>query len=121
MISLKVVVKNNGDERIKRIIRSKVNVTISIYFCFIVFIKYRGLRLSNRNILFNSNDIEKLNQKNDVFFYIVNANFFVVQIKNIINKSIFIARNEQLGILINYEENGCYLVSSKIRYLAVEF
>ena len=61
-ISLKVVVKNNDDERIKRIIRLKINITILIYFCFIVFIKYRNLRLLNRDILFNFNNIEKLNK-----------------------------------------------------------
>ena len=60
-ISLKIVVKNNDDERIKRIIRSKINVTISIYFYFIVFIKYRSFKLPNCNILFNFNNIEKLN------------------------------------------------------------
>ena len=61
LILLKIVVKNNDNERIKRIIRSKINVTISIYFCFIVFIKYRNSKLSNCNMFFNFNNIEKLN------------------------------------------------------------
>ena len=51
----------------------------------------------------------------------MNANFFVVQIRNIINKSMIIVKNKQLRTLIDYEKNDCYLVSSKIRYLAVEF
>ena len=76
--SLKVIVKNNGDERIKQIIRLKINVTILIQFCFIIFIKYRDFKLSNRDILFNFNNIEKLNQKDNVFSHIINTNFFVV-------------------------------------------
>ena len=77
-ISLKIVIKNNNDEHIKRIIRSKINITILIHFYFIVFINYRNLKLLNRNMFFNFNNIEKLNKKNNVFFYIVNTNFFVV-------------------------------------------
>ena len=77
-ISLKIIVKNNDDKRIKRIIRLKINVTISIHFCFIVFIKYRNSKLSNRDMFFNFNNIEKLNQKDNVFSHIVNTNFSVV-------------------------------------------
>ena len=119
-ISLKVVVKNNDGERIKRIIRSKINVTISAYSCFTVSIKYRGFKLPNRDMLFNFNNIKKLNQKNNVFSHIINANFFVVQIRNIINKPIFIAKNKQLNTLIDYKKNDCYLTNSKIRYFVVE-
>ena len=72
-------------------------------------------------MLFNFNNIEKLNQKNNVFSYIINTNFSVVQIKNIISKSIFIVRNKQLSILIDYEKNDCYLINSKIRYFVIEF
>ena len=120
-ISLKIIIKNNNSEHVKRIIRSKINITISIYFCFVVFIKYCESQLSNRNIMFNFSDIKKLNQKNNMFFHIVDANFFIVQIKNAISKSIFIYKNKQLNILIDYKENDCYLINLEICYLAADF
>ena len=70
--------------------------------------------------MFNPNDIKKLNQKNSVFSYIVDANFFIVQMKNITNKSIFICKNKQLNILIDYKKNNYYLTNLEIRYLVVD-
>ena len=60
-VSLKIVVKNDDNKRIKRIIRSKINVIILVHFCFIVFIKYCDFKLLNCDIFFNFNNIEKLN------------------------------------------------------------
>ena len=74
--SLKIIVKND-DERIKRTIRSQVEINISIHFCITVSIKYRSGKLFDRNIIFNFNDINRL-KKNNVFSHIVDANFFVV-------------------------------------------
>ena len=119
--SLKIIVRNDDDERVKRIIRSQINIFVSTHSCTIVFIKYREFKLSNRNFIFNFNDVERLNKKNDVFFYIVDVNFSFVQIKNITNQSIFLCKNERLDILIEYEKKDCYLISSKIRHLNAEF
>ena len=75
----------------------------------------------DRNMMFNFNDIQRLKAKNDVFFHIVNANFFAIQIKNIIDQFVSLIKNERLNILINYEKNDCYLTNSKIRFLIVDF
>ena len=94
---------------------------MSTHLCTIVFIKYREFKLSNCDLIFNFNDVKRLNKKNNVFFYIVDVNFFFVQIKNVINQSIFFCKNKRFDILTKYKKKNCYLINSKIRYLNVEF
>ena len=119
--SLKIIVRNDDGERVKRIIRSQVSIFVSTHFCTTVFIKYREFKLSNRDLIFNFNDVERLNKKDGVFSYIVDVNFSFVQMRNITNQSIFLCKNERLDILIEYEKKDCYLISSKIRHLDAEF
>ena len=86
-----------------------------------IFIKFRNSKLFvNKNIIFNSNYIEQLNKKNDLFFYIVDVNFCAIQIKNVIDVFITIIKNKRLNILINYKKENCYLINLKIRYFAVD-
>ena len=54
--------------------------------------------------MFNSSYIEQLNKKNKMFVHIINADFFFVQVRNIINQSIIINRNEKLNILTEYKK-----------------
>ena len=75
--SLKIIIKNNNNERVKRIIRFQINIVMSTHLYTIVFIKYREFKLLNRNLIFNFNDVKRLNKKNNVFFYIVDVNFFL--------------------------------------------
>ena len=51
----------------------------------------------------------------------MNVNFFFVQMKNIIDQSIIICKNERLNVLIEYEKKSCYLTNSKNRHLIVDF
>ena len=118
-ISLKVIIKNN--ERINCIVRFQINVLVSTHICMLIFIKFRDLKLLvDRNIIFNLNYIERLNKKNNLFFYIIDANFCVVQMRNVTNISITIIKNKHLNTLIDYEKKNCYLVNSKIRYFIVD-
>ena len=94
---------------------------MSTHSCTIVFIKYREFKLSNRNLIFNFNDVKRSNKKNNVFFYIVDVNFSFVQIKNITNQSIFFCKNKRFDTLTKYEKKDYYLINSKIRYLKAEF
>ena len=61
--SLKIIIKNDDDERVKRIIRSQLNHTISTHFCNFIFIKYREFKLSNRDMMFNFHDLKRLKKK----------------------------------------------------------
>ena len=117
--SLKVMIKNN--ERINRIIRFQTNIFVSIHTCMSIFIKFRDSKLFvDRNIIFNSNYIERLNKESDSFSHIVDVNFCVVQMKNVTNALIAITKNKRLNTLIDYEKKNCYLINSKIRYFAVD-
>ena len=116
--SLNVVTKN--DVRVKRTIRTQIDVIIFAHSCSAISIKLREFKLSNRDMLFNSSHIKRLNKKNKVFAHLVNFNFFFVQVKNIIDQSIMITRNERLNTLNEYEKNDCYLADSKVRHLTTE-
>ena len=48
---LKIIVKNN--ERVKRTVHIQTNVFILTHFCFVISIKFRDFKLSNKNIMFN--------------------------------------------------------------------
>ena len=66
--SLKIIIKNDDNERVKRIIRFQLNHTISTHCCNFIFIKYRKFKLSNRDIMFNFNDLKRL--KKTMYFLI---------------------------------------------------
>ena len=74
--SLKIVIKNNN-KRIKRIIKSQTKINILIYFCIIVLIKYCNNKLLNRNIIFNFNNIKRLNKKT-TFFRTLSMSIFLL-------------------------------------------
>ena len=59
-ILLTIIVKNN--ERVKRIVRVQTNVFISIHFCFVISIKFCDFKLSNKNIMFDLDQINRLNK-----------------------------------------------------------
>ena len=64
---LKVVFKNKN--RIKRKMRALINVIISIYLYTVVFIKIKKISLLNRDLIFNFNNLERLNKKKRFFIY----------------------------------------------------
>ena len=119
--SLKIIARDDDDERVKRTIRSQVSIFVPTHSCTIVLIKYREFKLPNRDLIFNFNDVERLSKKGGVFSHIVDVNFSFVQVKNTTDQSIFLCKNERLDILIEYEKKDCYLVSSEIRHLNAGF
>ena len=118
-ISLKVVIKDN--KRVNCTIRFQIKIFVLFYICMSMLIKFCNSKLFiDKNIIFNSNYIEQLKKTNNLFFYIINANFCAIQVRNVINVSITIIKNKRLNTLIDYEKKNCYLISSKIRYFVVE-
>ena len=116
--SLYVTFRKN--ERVKRTIRFLTIIIILFHSCAVVSIKYKNEKLShNRDFMFNFYNVDRLDVEKKIF-YIVNVNFCFVQIRNIIDKSIFIIKNERLNILMKYEKKNCYLTNLKIRHLAAK-
>ena len=54
--------------------------------------------------MFNFDQINRLNKEENVFAHIMNVNFFVIQMKNIIDQFVVIIKNERLNILAKYEK-----------------
>ena len=117
-VSLIVIVKN--EKRVKRIVRAQTNAVILTHFYFAISIKIRDRKLSNRDFMFNFEHIKRLNKKNEIFTHIIDVNFFIIQIRNIIDESIIIKRSERLNILVEYEKKNCYFVNSKVRHFAAK-
>ena len=100
---LHVTFKKN--ERVKRTIQSLTIIIILFYSCAAVSIKYKNEKFShNRDFMFNFYNVDRFNVEKKMFFYIVNVNFCFVQIRNIIDKLIFIIKNERLNILMKYKK-----------------
>ena len=75
--------------------------TSNVLFAFKSSLSYHRIQFSLfqssfviRNYIFNSNYIDRLNKKENVFFHIIDVNFDVVQIRNAISKSIFKKMND---------------------------
>ena len=116
--SLIVITKN--EKRVKRIVRTQINAVISTHFCSAISIKIRDRKLSNRDLMFNFEHIERLDKKNEIFTHIIDVNFFIVQVKNIIDELIIIKRSKRLNIFVEYEKKNCYFVNSKIRHFVAK-
>ena len=65
-VSLIVITKN--EKCVKRIVRTQTNTIISIHFCFAISIKIRHRKLSNRDLMFNFEHIERLDKKMKYLF-----------------------------------------------------
>lgn len=63
----------------------------------------------------------RLELNEDVFDYIIDANMCAIQINNITNKYIIIAKNSRLSTIQEYEEEKCYIVSLYYDHLVVKF
>ena len=71
--------------------------------------------------MFHSKVNFELKLKNDVYFYIVNINISMIQIRNVINKTYIISRHVKLSCVFDYEKKNCYITTSKNVYLTIKF
>ena len=96
---------------------------ISICFCVIISFKLRDkFKLSNnKNFMFISQRINRLNFENDVLLHIVDVNTIVMQIRNINVDDVFLFKNCRINIIQKYNEKDYYLVNVKYIYLTINF
>ena len=114
-----LTVTPRAGERVKRTIRAQAVTTVPPHSVSVIPVKFRGSRLpTDRDYMFNPNHLERLGKEGGVFSHIVDANFGAVQVRNATDKPISIPKNERLGVLQEYEEEGCYLASPEHRHLA---
>ena len=94
------------DKRVDRLIRIKKIIFLSFYLIINVLIQIRdNFCLSiDKNYIFHSKVNFELKSKNNVYFYIVNINIFMIQIRNIINETYIISRYVKLNRVFDYKK-----------------
>ncbi len=100
-------------------------ITILFKYSTIISIQlYNNTQLlQNRNFIFllYQQIFNYFNLEDKILFYIINVNFFIVQINNIFEQFIKIDKNSCLDSLQKYKEKSYYIVISKYFYLVVNF
>ena len=96
----------NVEKRVDRLIRIKKIIFLSFYFVTNMFIQIRdNFYLSiDKNYMFHSKINFELKSKNDVYFYIVDVNMSIIQIRNIINETYIVSRHVKLNRVLDYEK-----------------
>ena len=94
------------EKRVDRLIRIKKIIFLSFHFVTNVFIQIRdNFCLSiDKNYIFHSKINFELKSKNNVYFYIVDVNISIIQIRNIINETYIVSRHVKLNRVFDYEK-----------------
>ena len=107
---------------ISRVVRAQSLVTIPAYSVASIPIKMRGKASlpSGRDFMFLPHDraTYDLGPEGGVFSRITDANLSVVQARNATGKAVMIPRNAKLGVVQDYEEEGCFVGLSEDAHLA---
>ena len=110
------------DKRVDRLIRIKKIIFLLFHLIINMLIQIRdNFCLSiDKNYIFHSKINLELKSKNNVYFHHVNVNIFMIQIRNIINKTYIISRHIKLNYVLDYEKKNCYMTTSKNAYLTIK-
>ena len=113
----------NVDKRVDRLIRIKKIISLSFYFITNVFIQIRdNFYLSiNKNYIFYSKFFFDFKSKENVYSYIININIFIIQFRNIIDKTYIVSYYVKLNRVLDYEKKNYYITTSKNAYLTIKF
>lgn len=118
-ISITIISTKN---RIKRVVRAYQAIILLSYSTIIISIYFRDSieLLVERNLIFILlHNIKRFKSKSNILSYIINANIYVIQVNNIFEYIVIIARNLRLNIMQDYKKKRYYVVSSKYSYLIV--
>ena len=94
------------DKRVDRLIRIKRIIFLSSHFVINVFIQIRNNTCLSidKNYIFYSKINFELKSKNNVYFYIVDVNILMIQIRNIINEIYIVLRHVKLNRVFDYKK-----------------
>ena len=98
------------NKRVDRLIRIKKIVFLSFYSIINVFIQIRDnfCLLIDKNYIFHSKIKFELKSKNDVYFYIVDINISIIQIRNVIDETYIVSRYVKLNRVLDYKKKILY-------------
>ena len=110
------------EKRVDRVILNKLILLLCSHFVTNVFIQTRdNVSLSiDWDYMFHSKISFHFEYKKNVYFYIVNVNIFIIQIRNVTNETYIISRHVKLNRVFDYEKKNCYMIISKNAYLIVK-
>ena len=120
IIDLNVI---NRDIFVKQQVKINDIIKISTRFCVIISFKLRDKsKLSkNKNFMFLSQRIDRLNFENDVLSHIVDVNTTIMQIRNINIENVFLFKNCRINTIQKYEEKNCYVINIEHTHLTIDF
>jgi hypothetical protein len=102
-------------DRIKRII-----ISIRLIVIIPILIR-RKIKLPEiRNFIFESISFDMIKSEKEMIVAIIDVHTIYVEIRNITNKSIIINRKRRLGIIEEYGTEKYYLITKKLKFLAIE-
>jgi hypothetical protein len=111
-IKIPIKTRARGNKRVKRIVKAKSRILIPPRLSVKIPITVRG-KISiptDRNYLLSPADIN-MGIRGGVIVSVVDANTAFVMVRNTINRSVTVSRNQRLGIAQKYTAEGCYRVA----------
>ena len=76
---------------------------------------------TNRDFIFISHCIDRLNKNDDILLHIINVHIVVVLIQNVNVKNVYLFKNCRINIIQNYVEKNCFLTNLKKISLTINF
>ena len=105
---------------IKRIIRVKNIVIMSIKIIINVSISYNENLSVDRDFLFESQCAKYLNDDDDVLIHIIDVEFHHVMIKNIINYVVQLFKRIRFDLIVEFNQQKCYNFTFDTKFLIIE-
>ena len=121
VIKLNVI---NADSSVKRVVRVSFAIKISARFSVTVSFKLRdkdSFLSAERNFIFISKRIDRLNKNDDILSHIIDAITEVVLINNVSTEDVFLSKNCHIDTIQKYEKEDCFLAESKEASLVANF
>ena len=117
-VFINVLIKKKVE--LKRIIRVKNNVIISIKIIVDLSIFYYDNLSNNRDFLFESQCIEYLNDDDNVFVHIIDVELNYVMIKNTIDYVVQLFKRVRFDSIIKFNQQDCYNFTFDVEFLIIE-
>lgn len=112
-ITIKINVMFKKNSNAKRVVLAKFKIVILSQTLMNIFILVQQANqlFNDWKLIFELCYNHDLNQSNDLYTYIVNANLSFVQLKNVTDRHIIIQHHARLKKIVKFSEKECFLVN----------
>ena len=97
---------------IKRTVKSAAKLTLAPHATVQVPVAYSGKLPEDRDLLFEPQCALPLGHAGGVYTHMVDSSFQAVQVRNDTDRSIVIPRKARLGVLGEYDQDGCFPIGA---------